>query len=420
MRICIYEDGGVARLEPLTLTRPAFDLWCGAGSLLDRQRRCLGPGDLGAVVRTPLTAICQKAHPELRVNDLSWLQAGPIVLVNARWMPSIAEALDLSTPHAGMVGDQLAYAVLPAAARLANEPQPIEAEVERWKAELPSRPVGGWMIHYPWDLVTANPEALVQEIRSRQSEGKSSPPAGLVLHGPADQLWVHPLARVEPLVLADTTHGPVLIDRVATIKGFSRLEGPCYIGPGTWVLGARISVSTIGPVCRVGGEVDSSIIQGFSNKAHDGYLGNSYVGEWVNLGAGTQVSNLRTDYRTIRMPVAGQEVDSGLTKVGTFFGDHVKTGISTLLNVGTQVGAFSQLFHSSQLPPRFVPPFCRFARGRLEEGVGLDQLLFIAETAMSRRGLEFSREQTEYVAWLHRQTAPLRERVLREGARPGS
>src|SRR5205807_6378889 len=120
--------------------------------------------------------------------------------------------------------------------------------------------------------------------------------------------------------------GPVMIAHGAVVHSFSYLEGPCYIGPRTQIFGAKLRGGTLGPECRIGGEVEESIIHGYSNKYHDGFLGHSYIGEWVNLAAGTQVSDLRNDYGQIRPIIDGQPVKSGLNKLGTFIGDHTKTG----------------------------------------------------------------------------------------------
>src|SRR5262249_34472135 len=164
-----------------------------------------------------------------------------------------------------------------------------------------------------------------------------------------------------------TTRGAVLIDGDAVIEAFSRIEGPCYIGVGTQVRGAQLRGVSLGPQCRVGGEVEASIVQGYSNKAHDGYLGHSYLGEWVNLGAGTQVSNLRTDYAGVRMNVGGEAIDTGLLKVGAFVGDHTKTSINALVNTGSSFGPFNQLLSSASFVPRSLPAFCRFGRGEIHE-----------------------------------------------------
>src|SRR5437763_1256292 len=153
-----------------------------------------------------------------------------------------------------------------------------------------------------------------------------------------------------PLV-ADTTQGPVMVNAHAVVTSFTRLEGPCYVGPYTQIQGAKIRPgTTLGPQCRVGGEVEASIIHGHSNKYHEGFLGHSYVGEWVNLGAGTSNSDLRNDYGEVTVTVAGRRVPTGLTKVGCFLGDHTKTGLGTLLNTGTNAGAFCNLLPGGLLP----------------------------------------------------------------------
>src|SRR5262249_32108130 len=188
-------------------------------------------------------------------------------------------------------------------------------------------------------------------------------------------------APVERLVRADTTAGPVLIDRGAVVHAFSRLQGPCYVGPDSWVLGARLRGGSLGPCCRVGGEVEASIVQGHSNKYHDGFLGHSYVGEWVNLAAGTQTGDLRNDYGPVRVPVGGARVRSGLTKVGAFVGDHTKTGLNVLLNAGSAVGAFCQLLPGEGYLPREVPSFCGVSHGQLQERSDLREL-FTAAAAM--------------------------------------
>ena len=130
----------------------------------------------------------------------------------------------------------------------------------------------------------------------------------------------------------DARQGPVLIDRGAVIHSFSRIEGPCYIGPQTWIMGAKIRAgTTLGPQCRIGGEVECAIVQGHAKKYHDGFLGHSYIGEWVNLAAATQSSDLRNDYGTIKVTVNGQRMSTGRTKVGSFIGDHTKSGLGVLL-----------------------------------------------------------------------------------------
>ena len=139
------------------------------------------------------------------------------------------------------------------------------------------------------------------------------------------------------MVVADTTHGPVVIGAGAVVTAFTRLEGPCAVGRGTQRLGAKVRAgTTLGPNCRIGGEVEASIVQGHTNKYHDGFLGHAYVGEWVNLGAGTANSDLRNDYGEVtRAAHGGPGGRPGQAKVGCFLGDHTRTGLGRMLNTGT-------------------------------------------------------------------------------------
>ena len=141
------------------------------------------------------------------------------------------------------------------------------------------------------------------------------------------------------------------------IAAFTRLEGPCYVGPHSQVFGAKIRAgTTLGPQCRVGGEVEASIIQGWSNKYHEGFLGHSYVGEWVNLGAGTHNSDLRNDYGTISVTIEGEDLETGSMFVGLGMGDHSKSAIGTQFNTGTIVGVSCNIF-SAGFPPRWIKSF---------------------------------------------------------------
>lgn len=413
MRLCVYEDRDVTLLDPLTLTRPAFDLLCGDCSLLQHQRRRFGAAEVGAIVRAELVELCRLSHPGMAVNDPSWLRDGSAVLVNARWLPPPEPAVDDATPRVALVGGQLAYAVLPAGALAEAPAEDLDGWLAGWRERLPHAQAGGRMIVYPWDLVAENAAALGRAAHASRGRRPSPCPPGAALVGPADRLFIDAAAEVEPLAFLDTRKGPVIIDREALVKAFSRLEGPCYVGPGTWVLGAQVAGSTLGPVCRIGGEVENSIVHGHSNKAHEGFLGHSYVGEWVNLAAGTQVSDLRADYRAVTMAVGATIVPTGLTKVGAFVGDHAKTGINTLVNTGTSAGPFCQIFPSTLLPPRVLPPFTSFARGELQQGPELSQLLATASAMMRRRGVDLTDAQADFFRRLYEQTAPQRDRAVR-------
>src|SRR5262249_53668386 len=194
--------------------------------------------------------------------------------------------------------------------------------------------------------------------------------------GPPERLRIDPTAHLDPMVVADTRGGPVVVAADAVVNAFTRLEGPCYVGPGTHVLGPKLRGGTpLRPNWRIGGEVEASIVQGHSNKYHDGFLGHSYIGEWVNLGAGTYNSDLRNDYGEVTVTVDGVPVATGSPKVGCFLGDHTKTGLGTLLNTGSNVGVFCNLLPSGTLLPKYVPSFASWWNGKLTDRAALDELL---------------------------------------------
>jgi UDP-N-acetylglucosamine diphosphorylase/glucosamine-1-phosphate N-acetyltransferase len=413
MRVCLFEDRGVSDLEPLTLTRPAFDLLCGQTSLAVKQCRAFAASAVGALVRPLLAELCRLESPGVAVNDLGWLRAGPTVLVNGRWLPPANLAADVTEPHLGLVGDQVAYVVLNPDHLTGCSPNTLDDCLESWKATLPHRPTGGRLYRFLWEIVHHNGEQILQDWEA-DPHSPAPVPAPLAVVGPPELLRIDPTAHIDPMVVADVTRGPIVIDRDASIDAFTRLEGPCYLGPGTHVFGAKIRAgTTLGPQCRIGGEIEASIVQGHSNKYHDGFLGHAYVGAWVNLGAGTQASDLRNDYGPVTVTVDGRRVATGLTKVGCFLGDHTKTGLGVLLNTGTNTGVFCNLLPGGLLP-KYVPSFCSCWNGSLADGADLARALETAAKVMERRGQPFTEAQAALYRTLFDQTAAERWRAQRE------
>lgn len=415
MRICLFEDSAVADLEPLTLTRPVFELVCGQTSLGSKQCRYFAPCEVGVLVR-PYLADLVREQTSTPVNDLDWLRSGPVVLVNGRWLPPPVPAVDLASPCVARLDSQVAFAVLGPEQLADCSVDNLAACLESWKETLPSCPAGGCLVRHLWELIEHNGEQLCLDFAvAAPRYPRTCRPTLFGLVGPADRLLVDPSARIDPLVVADTHNGPVVIDHDAVVQAFSRLEGPCYVGPHSMVLGAKVRAgTTIGPGCRVGGEVEASILHGHSNKYHDGFLGHSYLGEWVNLGAGTQNSDLRNDYGPVTMTVNGQPVCTGRTKVGCFIGDHAKTGLGTLLNTGSSIGAFCNLLPTGYLLPRYVPSFCNWWNGTLTENADLGRLFATAEAMMRRRGCTFTPTHADMARALFDRTAPQRRQMLRD------
>jgi len=414
MRLCVFEDEAVRMLEPLTLTRPAWALWCGASSLLERQKRVLAPAAIGALVRPELVDLCRAQNPQLPINDPHFLEGDDLVLVNARWLPAVQGRIDMARPHVGLVNGQIAYVALPPFAVDDFRPGSVQAWLDQCRNSMAAEETTGFMADFLWDLVEHNSEALTRDWEWFRQVHPSSNHKGAQLLGPANKLVVAEGALLEPYVVADTRQGPVLIEPGAVVHSFSRLEGPCYIGKETWIMGAKLRGGTLGPKCRIGGEVEASIVLGHSNKYHDGFLGHSYIGEWVNLAAGTQTSDLRNDYGPIAVTVAGRRIASGRTKIGSFIGDHTKTGLGVLLNTGSAIGTFANLLPAGSLLPSVVPSFCQVNRGQIQERQDLRQLFATAATAMGRRGETFTDNHRIFFQALYDRTADLRLHTIRE------
>lgn len=416
MRVCLFEDRHADQLEPLSLTRPVYELLCGRTSLGARQWRHFTPcTSTGVLVRTHLEDVQKSQRADVAVNDMTWLRSELTVLVNARWLPPSGTIGDLSSPCVGLVDDEVAFAVVHPELLTYCSPDTINDCVEVWKRTLVRRAAGGSVVRHLWELVDRNGPQLNADFDDLKNVPWGVTGASVAVVGPRERLLVDPTARLDPHIVADTTNGPVIIEADAVVSAFTRLEGPCCIGSGTHVLGAKIRAgTTLGPHCRIGGEVEASIVQGYSNKYHEGFLGHSYVGSWVNLGAGTHNSDLRNDYGPVTVTVGGRRLDTGRTKIGCYLGDHTKSGLGALLNTGTTAGVFANLLPCGGLLPKYVPSFCSVWNGALVESASLASLLETARTVMQRRGWELTPSLAALYEQLHERTALERQRGLRE------
>ncbi len=380
----LFDDLEARSWAPVALTRPAGELLF--GTLLQRERaeRFWGAECRGHVVGAELVGFEEAGAPP--VTGLSDVRGdGPTVFFSSRAVPLYQEAPDLDEAATLVMDGAVVGWFLPDGAESITEEQlrnPDEAEIGGRIG------LDGSVLAHSWDLVVQNNQQLLRDIRARFPT--ADPPAGREgLHIIGDGVVsLGESVVIEPQVVFDTTEGGIRLDDGVTVKAFTRLAGPAYAGPGTMLLGGSVSDVSIGPGCNVGGEVAHTIVLGNANKAHDGFLGHAYVGRWVNLGAGTTNSNLRNDYGTVRVQTAAGGVDTELFKLGCLIGDHVKTGIGTMLNTGTVVGAGSNLF-GGMMPPSLVPPFSWGAGTDLVE-YRLDKFLEVAERVMSRRGVELT------------------------------
>ena len=300
------------------------------------------------------------------------------------------------------------------------DPHGIDSWFEKIASRYTGVEVGGEWLFRPWDLVARNGAYIERDFReARQSCVSNRQLATLALVGPSNLLSVHETARIDPYTVFDTTNGPIVVAPNVWVQPFTRVEGPCYIGPETQLFRANIRGSvSIGPNCRVGGEVEATIVHGFSNKYHEGFLGHAYIGEWVNLGAITSNSDLRNDYGEVFVPLQGDPVPTGQAKVGCFIGDHTRTGMGSMLNTGTAIGVMCNVLPAGLLLPKHVPSFTAVLYGRVGTGFSLDQMFATARIVMGRRGKAFTEAEEQLYRGLFEQTRLERRTGLPAFPRP--
>jgi UDP-N-acetylglucosamine diphosphorylase/glucosamine-1-phosphate N-acetyltransferase len=406
MRWFVYEDSSAEKLAPIALLRPVFELLCGREGLRRRLQRWFPAKSWGAFVRPWLAPVYAEEHPEAAVNDLTALRDGPALLFNGRWMPEARlTADDVTMDNAGFIDGHLAWIALePEESRLLEHAdfQDILLGIARNRRAVDA---SGMMIGRPWDLVNQNGRQLERDyVDEGVSQGPQSPHVQC-LGSPTD-VYISDLAEIDPYVVIDTRSGPVSIDRDVHIQSFTRIEGPCHIGRGTSMFRALIREgTTIGEHCRVGGELEESILHGYVNKYHEGFLGHSYVCPWVNLGAITTTSDLKSDYSTVRVPLQGEMIDSDLIKVGSFIGDHTKTAIDSMFNTGSSIGVMTLVLPGGRLLPRHIPSFCNVSFGDVSTDWPLEQSIQTARASMQRRDCELTPAAEQLLRTMYNMTA---------------
>ena len=422
MRLILFDSPQEARSNfyPLALSRPLWEFRCGFGSLKEKLISRVGTDDIAYFVPDYM-ADAYRAKVNRPVNDLSVLNGDDLLIVDPRLK---AESFNVAASGPSEIGldeqGSVLYARIVKSDLIKLPTDNIETFIASAKANLPNirSLLPRWQ--YIWDLILANPEQITADFAAAGKSGiEGTVEQPNAIKGSKKDVYIAPGAMVHPMVVIDAENGPVYIDQDAEIHPFSRIEGPCYIGEKTILLGAKCREgNSIGPVCRIGGELEESIIHGHSNKYHDGFLGHAYVGEWVNLGALTTNSDLKNDYSTVSVMMDGRKpIDTGSRKVGSLIGDHVKTSIGTLLNTGSYVGAMALIMATGKPLPKFIPSFAWFLEGIVTKGFGKGKLYETAKVAMSRRGCEWSNAEENMWDAVFEMTAPERNMAIKKGRR---
>lgn len=401
-KVVVYEPLEVAEnLKPLTLTRPVFLLKVGPRTILEEVSAVLGPPS-ALYTRGYLAGLTSKStgvpvNPRHRWRDA--------VVVSGAFVPLLGE-LECGRGEVFTYGGKVAYACLEELA--VEDSARFEESVLSLAEKLGQQELKkAFFADKLWVLPKLPLHTIPAE--ARRLAWKPLKPEGVVVAGDSSQLYVHPGSRIIPPVTVNTEKGPVIVESGAVVGPFTYIEGPAYIGPSTTVRAGTVirRGTSVGELCRIGGEISESIVHGRSNKAHDGFLGDSYVGEWVNIAAGAITGNLRNDYGEVKLYTPKGPVSTGETKVGSFIGDHSRVSIGTMLNAGTIIGVATSVI-APEMAPKYIPSFTRYYKARLED-VAFEEALAAISRMMGRRGASLSEEEIGALRYIYEATAEERE-----------
>lgn len=407
-QICLYEDERFRQFFPATYMRPVFSLRSGIAPIYKRIERHWPKADVALAVREQLTVPYAHTHPDVPVNIIKKRDGG-ILFLNGRIrdfgdLPEQVNEARISTRY--VQDGQTVAVVLDAkhSESLASvfTPGAFVSAVEEHADMIVRRDTTATMYERLWEVVADIEKEIELDFKylnpPRIGHTKANVHDGAHLVNPG---FISLGDRVEvlPGAVIDATNGPVCIGKGTRVEPHVAIFGPTYIGPNSVVLAGKITASSIGHTCRVGGEVEESVFESFVNKYHAGFIGHSYVCSWVNFGAMTTNSDLKNNYSNIRVTVNNESVDSGSIKVGSFIGDHTKFGIGTLLNTGINIGVCCNVFGGSLVADKEVPSFSWGGTGQWDR-YRIDKALETAERTCARRNIKLTEHDKELLRQL--------------------
>ncbi|MCB2201472.1 hypothetical protein KQH51_01925 [bacterium] len=403
LHVCIYEDSAYAQFHPLTRLRPVYTLRAGMVPLFQRIQRTFAGASVSLLCRhqiAPLLAETAREHPTNIIKRPS--SDGDMLFINGRIrdfgdLPRLVKESRLSTVfknNGQTVALLLNTESLDKAPSIATQAE-YEKIIEEEKENIADFDTTATLYNYLWDIMADIEKEVTSDFTAlRPSFPK---PNDVNLHDGAylvekDQIYLADGVSVMPGAVIDATHGPVYIGANTRVESHASVYGPSYIGPNCVVVAGKISACSIGHTCRVGGEVEESIFHSYVNKYHAGFIGHSYIGSWVNFGAMTTNSDLKNNYSTIRCTVNGESIDTGSIKVGSFIGDHTKTGIGTLLNTGITIGICCNLFGGSLIVDKEVPSFS-WGNSDKYDPYQIEKAIETVRRSMERRGVSLGERE---------------------------
>jgi len=384
MHIIIFEDVLVPQLFPATIARPAFAINIGTYRLIDLARRF--GSHVEVMVRPYLRELVKRDFPNLWCPETG-KRTEPILALNARVVPHIELFKKLQEAlKQGQSGVINTHSGVACALFAKENPFPHDfvgcAQLTGIIADMNLKPldIPAAMLEYAHDIVRHQLLTMNDNMNDRLKTG--------TYKEIADGVFATEGQVLGPYCVTDSRNGPIILEEGVQIGPFCLFKGPVYVGKNSKIIeyaALKDSVS-IGSTAKIGGEVEASVIESYSNKQHHGFLGHSYLGSWVNLGAGTSNSDLKNTYGEVVMEYAGAKVRTGMQFVGSFIGDYAKTAINTSIFTGKTIGACSMLYGFITTN---VPSFVNYARtfGQVTE-TAIETLVATQARMFARRNVE--------------------------------
>ncbi len=409
INFCVFEDSYYKELLPLTETRPACDLLVGITTIFNKIKYFYDYGNITIHCREYLKNSLSKHYPDHTINNIN--SGAPCFFINGRLildnnLTTIFSQIKgkhnyLFTQNNQVIatflrGDTLHEMIellknIPTSAEIIN--------ILRTKCICKEIDTATLLTNI-WDIINVNPKIIENDFKHKNQfgiiKGNIRPFTSIYNE---NNVFINSNSTIEDFVLINAEKGPVYIDSNVYIESNTKIEGPVYIGNNSKIFGGKISASSIGKNCRIKGDVQNTIFQGYSNKAHDGFIGHSHIGKWVNLGAGTTFSNLKHNYNKIKIKTNHQVITTTEQFLGSFIGDHVKTSINTSINAGTIIHFGSTLTQKNIIEK----DISSFTWGHPEDSIKQDLSKFIstAKKVMKRRNIELTQNEIDLFSFLH-------------------
>ena len=387
MNIYVYENTALSKFNPLSLTKACFEFRIGSNTFLDRIKKTFPNSKINLFVREELRDIVSHRHPDLEVNPKN-IEDGLWLVGNAVWNKKIIHKNNNEIAFFNDKNCLGAYLKEQSGKQFAkNNFNPKKIKSIKFKR------IDIILCRYLWDIIDYIGKNINDDKKYFAHQGKLSGNSKFFEKNSKKLINTQNMligrVEIQPNVVMDATSGPIIIDDNVTIKSNTHLEGPLYVGNGSTISPlSYVKNSVIGPMCKIGGELNSVVIEGYTNKVHYGFLGNSYIGEWVNFGAGTTNSNLKNNYGKVRVQMNNEVFETNRIHLGCFIGDYVKTSIGTKINTGSVYGPGSMIF-SRDFPPKNIPILTWYTDSGMSR-VSIDKFILNCQRMKKRRDVDFN------------------------------